>query len=163
MGFFTLSNNQGVETDGNFEMGGGAPIPNNTNCKACIDEIGWDQWEGEEYIKARWTVLDGEYQNRKVFQKIKVNESDVSKRDKAIRMLAAIDANCGGKLMSAGTEPTDEELLALTNRPMVIKVMTWEINGKSGNWIAAVSSLQAQAAAPVQNGKPEITDEDVPF
>ena len=71
MSFWKTSDNRAVESNGNFKMGGGEPIPDNTNLKACIDEASWDSWEGEHYIKLRWTVLDGDYKSRKVFQKIK--------------------------------------------------------------------------------------------
>lgn len=165
MTFWTTSDNQAVESNGSFEMGGGEPIPDNTNLKACIDEASWDAWEGEHYIKLRWTVLEGDYKGRKVFQKIKVNEPDISKRDKAIRMLAAIDSNCGGKLMASGEEPTEESLYNLVNHPMIIKVMVWEIGGKSGNWVAMVSSLQAaqsEASQKAENAE-NATSDDIPF
>ena len=55
-------------------------------------------------------------------------------------MLAAIDANCGGKLMASGEEPTDTSLAkALLNKPMHIKVMVWEMDDRKGNWVSAVA------------------------
>ena len=67
------------------------------------------------------------------------------KRDKARRMLAAIDTNAGGQLLKAG-QPTDETLaLNLVGKPMVIKCMIWSMPDRErpgevieGNWIAAV-------------------------
>lgn len=153
---------------GEFEMGGGdiAPIPAETSCLAAIDEAKWDEKDGARYISLRWNVLQpAEYKNRKVFQKLWVADADPmakdveKKRDKAKRMLAAIDQNAGGKLRAAGVEPTETSLgIALINKPMVIKVMQWKIesNGetKTGNWIGAVSAKKG--AAPVKT-------EDAPF
>ena len=134
------------------------PIPDNTNAKAIIDDIAWAEWEGDQYINARWEIIDGEYKNRKIFQKIKVKDVDPKKREKAIKMLGAIDANCGGALMKANAEPDDFDLATnLVNKPMLIKIKTWEINGKSGNWVCAV----APAKQPVQQA--ESVSADIPF
>ena len=157
------------QTSGEFEMGGGsiAPIPSDTNCLAQIDEAKWDAKDGARYISLRWVVLNpSEYKNRKIYQKLWVTDADANakdadkKRDKAKRMLAAIDMNAGGKLRAAGVEPTDELLVkSLLDKPMIIKVMQWNItveNGetKSGNWIGAVSAKKG--ASPVKT-------EEAPF
>src|SRR5690606_38171870 len=124
---------------------------------------------------------------RVVFQKLWVKDPEPNalkkgaekadqKRDKALRMLAAIDANAGGKLARKGTEPSDDELmLALANKPMVITVKTWEMDTKDGkkegNWVAAVSpktkELKLGKAAepkrePVRAGTP-LEDDEIPF
>lgn len=168
MSFFTTSDNKQIESNTTFESGGGNfdPIPSNTQLKSMIDEAKWDEYEGESYISLRWTVLDGEFANRKIYQKVKVNEADPKKKDRALAMLAAIDANAGGALMKAGVEPDDMSLsINLMNKPMAIVVDTWEISGKSGNWVKAVSPLksapvqqQAQQKAPYDD-----FEDDVPF
>jgi len=95
-----------------------------------------------------------------VFQKLHVE--DPKKSDKAKRMLAAVDANCGGKLAAAGVQPDDQALTAaLTNKPMVICVKVWDMNGNKGNWICAVSARKQQAE-PVVTQTHSIDDE-VPF
>ena len=162
------------ETNGEFEMGGGEiqPIPADTSCLAAIDEAKWDEKDGARYISLRWNVLmPAEYKGRKVFQKLWVADADPmakdadKKRDKAKRMLAAIDQNAGGKLRAAGVEPTDTSLgVALINKPMVIKVMIWkdrETNEPKGNWIGAVSAKKGAAPAPA--AKPAAVTEDAPF
>lgn len=160
--------------NGEFEMGGGdiQPIPADTSCLAAIDEAKWDEKDGARYISLRWNVLQpAEYKNRKVYQKLWVADPDPKakdaekKREKAKRMLAAIDTNAGGKLRAAGVEPTETSLgIALINKPMVIKVMQWKIEDgaetKVGNWIGAVSAKKGAAPAPV--AKPAVT-EDAPF
>lgn len=163
-------------TDGNFETGGGdmTPIPKNTSVLAAPDEAKWDEYEGDRFISIRWAIMaPAEYKNRKIFQKIRVEDSDPKKQEKAKRMLAAIDANAGGKLMAAGEEPTDKSLtVALCNKPMVLKLQVWEmeINGeeRSGNWISAVSPRQGspkkeEAPAPEPEPMPTDFDDDVGF
>lgn len=165
--FWSLSDNSDAKTTtGAFETGGGTiePIPANTSCLAAIDEAKLDDYNGDQYISLRWTVLQPTaYANRKIFQKVRVWESDPKKADKAKRMLAAIDANAGGKLIAAGKEPNDASLTAaLVNKPMVIKLQVWEITKEDGttgkgNWVCAVSPRSA--AQPAQ---PSVVASDAP-
>lgn len=188
MSFFTLSKGQQVASNGTMEMGGGdiPPIPNNTNVLAAIDEAKWEEYDGNRFISFRWNVLQpSEYANRKIFQKVQVMSTDPNKRDKAIAMLAAIDANAGGKIVAAGREPTDQDLLLnLANRPMVLNLQVWEIKEdrvtkqplpesewKRGNWVSKVAprsnggqQAQPQAAqataAPQAPVSPAVQDND---
>lgn len=185
MSFFTLSDGQTANTDGTMEMGGGddfSPIPKDTNVLAAITETKIDEYQGDKHIKNTWTILQpAEYKNRKIFQKIQAYHADNAKRDKALRMLAAIDANCGGKLVSSGKEPTNELLTqCLLNKPMVLNLQVWEItedrNGaklpedeiKRGNWVSKVSprkATQQQEAPkpePVTNPS-DMYDDSIPF
>ena len=168
MSFFTTSDNQAIQTSNTFDMNVEMePIPNNTQLKAYIDEIKWDDYQGDNYISARWTVIDGEYKGRKIFQKIRATDSDPAKADKAKRMLAAIDANAGGKLMSQGVQPDDMMLsINLMNKPMFIQVAIWEFDDKKGNWVKAVSGgSQPQPAAPVPSQPAPVPsfDDDIDF
>lgn len=163
--FWNLSDGEDVKEtagSGEFDAGGGnlLPIPAETSVLAAIDEAKWDKdQDGNRFISLRWNVLAPEdYSNRKVFQKLWVTDADprakadkvAAKRDKAKKMLGAIDTNCGGKLMAKGVAPTDESLTScLTNKPMVVKVMIWEMRDRQtgdmarGNWIGAVSPKTA--------------------
>ncbi len=169
MSFWNLSDNTSAgETGKSFEMGGGdmEPIPANTSVLAAPDEAKLDNYEGEEYISLRWTILaPKEYANRKVFQKIRVFDPDTKKSDKAKRMLAAIDSNAGGQLIASGQEPTDALLTkCLVNKPMLLKLQVWEMNDKKGNWVAAVSPRAAtnDTPAPATKAAADIGD-NVPF
>lgn len=177
MSFFNFNE----PVSGNFESGGGEiePIPANTAVLAAPDEAKIGEYQGDEYVSLRWVVLaPKEYQNRKIFQKIRVFDADQKKAEKARRMLAAIDANAGGKLMKANSAPTDQSLtMALVNKPMVLKLQVWEIDAddgtkKRGNWISAVSPRQGNApvppvAAPAPAPAQAMTEDDfgdsVPF
>lgn len=166
MGFWDLSDGESAKDTGTeYEVPGGNmdPIPNNSDVLAVIEDVKWAKKQGgdERYIEARWSVQAPEgYANRKIFHKLWVDDLDPmakseekakAKRDKARRMLASIDANCGGKLMQSADAPTDESLaLALCNKPMVIKVMLWEMPDRErhgemirGNWVSAVKPKDA--------------------
>lgn len=176
MSFWNLNDSsEKLNTTGEFEAGGGdlEPIPAKTQVKAAIDEAKWDSYEGEEYIKLRWNVLHPtEYKGRKIFQKVKVNESDSKKQDKAKKMLAAIAVNAGGGLLKLTAQPSDQDLQKhLTNKPMALLLQVWSIEKQdgtgtaSGNWISAVSPLKAKAAEPVKEPEPvaEESDDDIGF
>lgn len=159
MSFWDLSDgNTAKDTGGQYEVPGGTmePIPAGSSVLAMIDEIKWDRKQtGDEFISARWTVLaPEEYKNRKVFHKLWVTDLDpgakdqdagVKKRDKARKMLAAIDANAGGKLTAKPGIPTNDDLQQITNKPMVCTLMIWSMpdtqNGgmMHGNWVSAVA------------------------
>jgi len=177
--FWELSTGEEVQASNSFEIEGGnlEPIPNNTSLVAVIDEAKIDtDRDGNKFISLRWSALQPvEYKNRKIFQKLWVLSPDprakdpAKKRDTALKMLMAIDANTGGKLKAAGRAPTDESLGSFTNKPMMILTKIWEMkndNGdkSSGNWIASVSpkvgKVDVPAAAP-KKAKP--IEDDVPF
>ena len=127
-----------------FESGGGdfEPIPAKTQVLAMPCEVKWDTYEGEQYISIQWTILQpSEYKNRRIFQKIKIMQDDTKKREKALRMLAAIDYNAKGGLVASGKKPDDAMLQkALLNKPMVLMLQVWDMDGKKGNWISAISA-----------------------
>lgn len=205
MSFWDLSDGdsaKNVGTEYEVPTGNMEPIPAGSSVLAMIDDIKWEMKQtGEEFISARWTVLaPEEYKNRKVFHKLWVMDLDPSakdeatgmkKRDKARKMLAAIDANAGGKLTAKPGRPTNDDLLHLTNKPMVCTMMTWSMpdtrNGgmMHGNWVSAVASkgnkdihvadakpLPTGSAAPAARddfgagggySKPAMVDDDIPF
>lgn len=156
-----------IEASNNFDMGGGAiaPIPANTNVLAVIDQASWNSPRdgGPQYIEVRWNVVaPDDYKNRKVFQKIRIEDEDEKKKDKNIRMLLAIDNIAGGKIAAADKRPDDALLATLMGKPMVINIQTWEMDGKEGNWVRAVSARKpVSAPAPVVEAGDEYAD--VPF
>lgn len=194
MGFWNLSDGEdAAKTGAEYEIPGGNmdPIPAGSSVLAMIDEAKWDhtQNDAEEYISLRWTVLaPEEYKNRKVFHKLWVTDHDpnakdtakaIAKTDKARKMLAAIDANAGGRLTAKDARPSDDDLArALQDRPMVITLMTWESNtgGGGGNWVSAVApknkplKIGDKAPAKKSGGNPldfnrrgPEVDDEIPF
>lgn len=178
MSFWNLNDqSEKLDTTGKFESGGGdiEPIPAKTQVKAAIDEAKWDDYEGDEYISLRWTVLaPAEFKNRKVFQKVRVLDSDCKKADKAKKMLAAIAANAGGGLLKVSGKPTGQDLQKhLLQKPMALLLQVWEMETsdglKKGNWISAVSPLKknepvaAPEPDPAPAEEPEEQDDDMPW
>ncbi len=164
MSFWQKQDGSQIESTTTFEAGGGdiQPIPNNTALIAAIEEAKWAEYEGERYINLKWRVMrPADYANRVIFQKLKVFSE--KQGDKAKQMLRAIDANSGGKLSRLNDAPEDMDLMtALVGKPMAVKVQIWDINGKTGNWISAVSPAkqqapQAQTQAPTRHTPPQNT------
>lgn len=164
MSFWTTSDNQEIKPTSTFESGGGnSVIPDNTTCLAMIDEAALASYEENTYIKLRWQVLEPvAYKGRKVFQKVKVFDTDPKVSDKAKKMLAAIDANAGGKLAQSNEAPSDISLAkALLSKPMLIKVMVWEMNDRTGNWVSMVSPRTTTTATKAtKDPEPTIADID---
>jgi len=189
MSFWKLSTGEDArKTDGTFEMGGGdlEPIPNETSVLAVIEEAKWDNKDGNHFVSVRWSVLaPSEYKNRKIFQKLWIKDHDprakdpVKKKDKAIKMFAAIDKNCGGKVMSSEEEPTDEKLgINFCGKSMIAVIMQWKMQNEQtgeemkGNWVEKVTArtngetVSTTTAPKVKVGKSftsEPPEEDVPF
>jgi len=179
--FWKLSDNTDLkdeESNGAFDAGGGKIeiIPEGTQALAAIDEAKWDRaTDGAKFISLRWTLLQPEeLANRKIFQKVWVDDYDpgtfdkekkptsksVTKKDKAKRMLMAIDANSGGKLAAKGVMPTDIDLTSsLTMKPMVIKIMEWQQTDRmtgaliEGNWVGAVAPKNSERTSPEELAK----------
>ena len=162
MSFWQKQDGSQIESTTTFEAGGGdiQPIPNNTALIGAIEEAKWSEYQGEHYINLKWRVMrPAEYANRVLFQKLKVFSP--KQGDKAKQMLAAIDANAGGKLAKLKDAPEDMDLMtALVGKAMAIKVQIWDIDGKTGNWISAVAPAkqqapQAQTQAPTRPTPPQ--------
>lgn len=164
---------QKIESNGTIEVEGGSsnglPIPAGTQVRVVIDEAVWKTTEKEgTFINVKHKVIAPEvYKGRVIFQKIHVrihefksapnwcrlDEAGINKkRAAALRMLAAIDANAGGKLMATPSAPTDDKLsTCLCGKQMALTLDTWEIttdqNGQQipnavdyarGNWVKKV-------------------------
>lgn len=172
MSFFSqeaLSVGKDFESGNGFEL-----IPDNTKALAIISNAEWrDANEhNERHINLTWDIVEGEFKGKKVFQKVKLFESDKSKQLKAQKMLIAIDANCKGVIASAGVEPTIQGLQSLLHSPMFIHIKTWEMGDNKGNWVAAVSerkkgqqqTAQQQTSPAAQSQEPAMDfDSDIPF
>lgn len=198
--FWNLSTGEDLSStaSGEFDAGGGRMeiIPDNTSVLAMIDEAKWDRTQNNErYISLRWTILaPEEFKNRKLFQKLWVADAKPgtkpdkveATRDKAKRMFTAIDFNAGNKHLEKRIDPTDESMtMYLTNRPMVVKVMVWEMPDRmtgamvQGNWVGAVSpktspqsssediakaqAKQAQQKAQSAPSRHAALDDEIPF
>ena len=176
--------NESEVAGGSYEApSGNDPIPDNSSVLAMIASAQWKSPRDNdtvEYIELEWTIAQPEeYANRKLWTKLWVDDLNPEhknaekQRDTHRRLLTAIDQNCGSKLAKKGNpHPSDTELaVALMQRPMVIKVKEWEMNGNKGNWVCGVSpKTSAVSVAPAAAPKPKAMaaagadiDDDIPF
>jgi hypothetical protein len=161
------------------------PIPDGSTVLAYIKEAKWDKDKNDNrYVKIRWDVLEpASVAKRVVFQKLWVLDDDPNakdaaaankKRDNALKMLMAIDANCSGKLAAKGSIPSDDDLaLALTSASMLILCKVWSMKAAdgsemSGNWIAGVfpkGSRDVKVPEAAKKPAPGFDDlgDDIPF
>lgn len=170
MSFFKLSTGEMPETTGTIDTSAPELIPDNTTLQCVIKDTKINiSTEYGDSLQVQWQcVKPAQFANRVVFQNIKIFEKDDKKRDKAIKMFCAIDQNAtGGKLVASGQEPTTQALQSWLNKQMLIKVMVWDLDGRKGNWISAVSPKQSgeaqPVAAPISQPSIQEMDDDVPF
>ena len=165
--FWEVSTGETVENNGTFDGGGGSfePLPDGTTIHGLCDNAEWNEYDGVKSISLSWEVLEGEFKGRKIFQKVRVNELDSKKRDRAIKMLGAIDSNAGGELRKLAKEPSDMDLsTALVNKSMLLKLGVWDLNGKKGNWVMAVSPSGSASPVPAKTATAAVSkDGDIPF
>lgn len=157
MSYFKLSTGENAVTDGDFKTGndGFALIPKGQVVKAAITSLKWDQYQDNpEVLALEWVIAKpDQYRNRKLFQKIKLNDPDSSKRDTAVRMFSAIYANAGGDISKFTSKPTEQQMIGdLANKFMLLELGIWELDdkSKSGNFVSRVSpNNNADQAAKV--------------
>lgn len=166
MSFFAQEALEEAKT-GSFDSNSFEVIPDNTKALAIISAAEWREANeyGAKHISLTWEIVEGEFKGRKVFQKIKLFETDKAKALKAQKMLIAIDANCKGAIVNAGVEPTQHGLQSLLHSPMYIMIKEYEMNGNKGNWIVAVSERKkAQQAQQPKAQEPQMEyEDDIPF
>jgi len=141
MSIWNLSTGENAteNTKKDFDSNNFDPLPHNSFHNAVVSDIKWDEYDGDEYINVTWQIADeGEYKNRKVFHKIKVQDQKATTRDNAIKMLVALNNIAEADLLSIAA-PTDEDLQReLLGTVAMIKVQVWKIDDKSGNWVSAL-------------------------
>lgn len=172
MTYFVTSDGKAVEaiqefsTNNNFE-----PIPDKTEAQAYTTSISWKQPDSEfsdenKYIEVEWVILSPEnIKNRKIFQKIRLHDEKESRRDNAMRMMAAL-YTIGGKvdISKVKTEPTDADLAkAALNIKAVITIGLFTAK-KDGvetkhNYISGISSKNKAS----KNNSALDEDDDLPM
>lgn len=191
MSFWTTSSGEtateNVKAEGTYEAPGtnSDPLPDNSSVLAFIEKAEWktgrDEDGSPEFLNLQWRVEAPEsVAKRVVFQKLWLTDPDpnakdaaaaAAKRDKALAMLAKIDAIAGGKLAKIAGKPTNDQLaLALSTKTAVLKLGVWEIGGNSGNWVKAISPKGHELSVPETGAKGgsgqgslDDLDDDIPF
>ena len=175
---FDLGDDQPFDAhNDDFEMGGGnfEPVPvGHYFCS--VDSAEWKTYEDERYIQVTWETLGGEgdqYAGRKIFQKLKVYDSDRDKKVKHRKQLARICDRAGVNL-PRDRSLTDEDLMQLTGHQLWLHVLIWQIKNeqtgeveREGNWVNKVGRDASDAgkskAAPAKQSGTSASTSDVPF
>lgn len=116
-------------------------IPNNTMACAKIDDMCNKEYDGEGYIQINWKLVEGEYKDRVIFQKIRVFSNDAKKRHRALNMLLLI-YHLFEVTPVDDSAPTDAFLKFFIGKFCGIKVQETEPNpdGKQYNYVSEVHS-----------------------
>lgn len=185
MSFWTKSNGEkatGEVKENNFD-----PIP--VSWQTCLlSEVANKEWEDDKYINIKAQIITGEHENRIVFTKLKIYETDnkyydAAGRDKAIDKFVKL-ANIL-KIKMSENEPDDVFLSKFSDKVVDIHFGVWkdqdtkepkgnfilnfEAKGeKAGTAVASKTPAKAPArpaakaaAAPAQNSND--MDDDIPF
>lgn len=167
MGFFDSRIEGNVPQNGEFSGPDFELIPAGTQALAYIEDAYIDvpKDNGAEYISLKWRIQKPEsIANRLIFQKLRIWDDDGKKRNRALMMLAAIDQNSGGVISAQSNDPDDALLAkALLNKPMLIKLDVWEIDGKSGNWVCAVAPKPEGSLPEVMPTPKKVNNDEIPF
>lgn len=178
MSFFTTSTGETVQGTTSYEGGGGdfAPIPHGTKLRVIMESCAWKTGvDGVDRIKTKARVIEGEFENRVIFDTVDVCSSDTKRRDKHLRKFAALDAVAGTGIVEKGEAPTDEALygfvgtvLTYTMGLFTPKPDAKEPNPKPTNYVMGVSGDERPAppvGRPARPAKPAFDqfDDDVPF
>lgn len=166
------------------------PIPDGTQVKIAIKEVKWDTTEREgTFINFQHQILAPAcYKGRVIFQKLHVNpiegtenvkldeEKRQKKRSKALRMLAVIDTNAGGKLLSSPEKPTDIKLQScLAGKQMMMQLGVYvfdmkdgqkipnEVDYMRGNWVRKVAPKTAFQDMPEADQEAAVAKADADY
>lgn len=112
------------------------PIPNGTEVTCIVETAAWETLlnnrvkpaQNDEFIKVRYRVVGGDYDNRVIFQKLHILgkvDQDAEKNEKteenALLMLAALDHIClGGAMAKLPHDPEDEDLAKLQAKKVLV-------------------------------------------
>lgn len=157
--FWSVDGEEVATSTSHKTEGGGSPmpIPAGTRVKALVSDVKWETSEREgTYIQVNWEVMAPKcYSGRTIRQKLHVKcheyatapnwvkstpEQLKKKRMAALRMLAAIDGNAGGKIHASRQQPDD----AMLQKCLMAKQMTLSLE-------VFVSDKDSQTGQKIEN------------
>ncbi len=114
-------------------------IPNGTAAKAQILKIEIvdkdNKFTGpQKFIEVSWKLIDGDYKNREVKQKIKVFNGDENQLRRARNMLMLLLNLCQHKI-AHDNEPTVFDLLPIHGKVLGIKIREWSMEKQDGSGV----------------------------
>lgn len=138
------------------------PIPKGSEIVCFVETAAWETMmntrvkpaQEDEFIKIRYRVVGGEYDNRVLFQKLYVlgkveNDADKNARSEehAWLMLAALDQIClGGSMAKLPHDPEDEDLAKLCGKKVLVTV---DINRYTNSFKEVVAQNTVRLIAPL--------------
>lgn len=116
-------------------------IPNNTLARAkivsfvLVEEFN-QQYYDAPYYEITWELIDGDFVNAQVKQKIKAFEREPKTKDRALEMLMLLYRIAN--MAPPQSAPTAFDLLPFLGKVFGIKVKEWQRNGNEGNFVGEV-------------------------
>ena len=109
-------------------------IVEGTMAIAMITKFCYVEQEARKYYEATYKIIDGDYKNYIVRQKIKCFDEDPKAVDRALNQLLRIFNLCDYH-PTTNIQPTDLELAHCVNTIIGILIGEWHFNGKEGNFV----------------------------
>ena len=143
------------------------PIPNGTELVCFIESAAWETLlnrqctppVNDEFIKVRYRVAGGDYDNRVIFQKLHIlgkahqdEAKNATTEENALLMLAALDHIClAGALAKLPHDPEDEDLAKLEAKRVLVTVGVNRFTNQFGepqatNFVRSIAPLPTRTA-----------------
>lgn len=151
--FWTKSTGEKATGDVKENTFDNSPIP--VSWQTClISEIAIKEWPNDRYINIKMQIMGGQYQNRIIFPKLKVFETEsefytVEGRDSAIDKLVKLANILGVKMPD--DEPDDAWLSKLADKVIDVHFGVWKDNDTKepkGNFILNFAAKGEKAGPP---------------
>ena len=125
--WWDLSNGQkatGNESDAFISQMG--IIPDGTQTTAKIQKFTIEPGQGKPFINIQWKLVEGDFHNRVVFQKLHCWDDKPQKADRSKNMLLLIMKLCNHQPVT-GSEPTDKDFAPMLGKTCGIKIAEWSM------------------------------------
>lgn len=141
-------------------------IPDGTTAPAMIksyvlvEKVNQLDGSEEAYYEVTYKIVDGEFKNREVRQKIKPFNGKPEAIDRALNMMELLYKLCDYR-PSHDNAPLDADLLPMNGKIVGIKIGVWSVGGKDGNMVREIHKADASfvtktgVAPVVKSGAPE--------
>jgi len=111
-------------------------IPNGTTARAFIKNIITKTFNEDKFYQVTWKLIDGDFKDYEVQQKLHVFDSNPKKSFRAKNMLRRFFIMFNCSLPSHDNALSDEDLSVFNSKVAGIKIFEWETeDGKCGNWV----------------------------
>lgn len=127
-----ITGDESAAFSGNF-----ATLPDNTQAPAMIKSFTVKEYDGETYFQLIWKLVDGDFKNAEVKQRITPFDVDDNRAQRNMNMLYRIFG-----LLNHKTDyielPTDSDLAVMRGQVLDIKIGNGYIQGENRTWVREV-------------------------